>query len=111
MREELPAHHYVWRPQEGVWGPGRQGRSLSALSGCSCDAERLLRGAVPVRHCPLSSSHYPTCGDKSSKYFDEVLETMLTSKKYPEQRGAAYEPMRVSCLVRGINTLREYFAL
>jgi hypothetical protein len=48
-----------------------------------------------------------TCGDKSSKYFDQVLETMLTSKKYPEQRGAAYG---LAGLVqgRGINVLREY---
>ena len=48
-----------------------------------------------------------TCGDKSSKYFDEVLETMLTSKKYPEQRGAAYG-LAGLVLGRGINALREY---
>jgi hypothetical protein len=48
-----------------------------------------------------------TCGDKSNKYFEQVLETMLTSHKYPEQRGAAYG---LAGLVagRGINVLREY---
>ena len=58
-----------------------------------------------IAHClpPLIR----TCGDKSSKYFDEVLETMLTSKKYPEQRGAAYG-LAGLVLGRGINTLREY---
>lgn len=48
-----------------------------------------------------------TCGDKSSKYFDEVLETLMTSKKYPEQRGAAYG-LAGLVLGRGINVLREY---
>jgi hypothetical protein len=48
-----------------------------------------------------------TCGDKSSKYFDQVLETMLTTKKYPEQRGAAYG-LAGLVLGRGINVLREY---
>ncbi|KAL2132761.1 hypothetical protein VTI74DRAFT_3416 [Chaetomium olivicolor] len=48
-----------------------------------------------------------TCGDKSSKYFDDILETLLTSKKYPEQRGAAYG-LAGLVLGRGINVLREY---
>jgi hypothetical protein len=48
-----------------------------------------------------------TSGDKSSKYFDEVLETLMTSKKYPEQRGAAYG-LAGLVLGRGINVLREY---
>ncbi|KAL2145629.1 hypothetical protein VTI28DRAFT_6687 [Corynascus sepedonium] len=48
-----------------------------------------------------------TCGDKSSKYFDQVLETLLSSKKYPEQRGAAYG-LAGLVLGRGINVLREY---
>ncbi|KAK4098377.1 ARM repeat-containing protein [Parathielavia hyrcaniae] len=48
-----------------------------------------------------------TCGDKSSKYFDQVLETMLTSKKYPEQRGAAYG-LAGLVLGRGVSVLREY---
>ncbi|KAK4189693.1 putative transcription factor [Podospora australis] len=47
------------------------------------------------------------CGDKSSKYFDQVLETLMTSQKYPEQRGAAYG---LAGLVRGrgVSVLREY---
>src|SRR5436190_7608705 len=47
-----------------------------------------------------------TCGDKSSKYFDQILDTLFTSKKYPEQRGAAYG---LAGLVRGrgITVLRE----
>ncbi|KAH6613600.1 armadillo-type protein [Chaetomium sp. MPI-SDFR-AT-0129] len=48
-----------------------------------------------------------TCGDKSSKYFDQVLEIMLTSKQYPEQRGAAYG-LAGLVLGRGISVLREY---
>ncbi|KAK3305172.1 armadillo-type protein [Chaetomium strumarium] len=48
-----------------------------------------------------------TCGDKSPKYFDQVLDTLLTSKKYPEQRGAAYG-LAGLVLGRGIGVLREY---
>ncbi|KAL2172369.1 hypothetical protein VTG60DRAFT_6208 [Thermothelomyces hinnuleus] len=48
-----------------------------------------------------------TCGDKSSKYIDQVLETLLTSKNYPEQRGAAYG-LAGLVLGRGINVLKEY---
>ncbi|KAI0376886.1 translational activator GCN1 [Hypomontagnella monticulosa] len=48
-----------------------------------------------------------TCGDKSSKYFDQLIDTLLTSKKYAEKRGAAYG---LAGLVqgRGISALREY---
>ncbi|KAI8964275.1 ARM repeat-containing protein [Daldinia sp. FL1419] len=48
-----------------------------------------------------------TCGDKSSKYFDQLLNTLLTSKKYAEKRGAAYG---LAGLVqgRGISVLRDY---
>jgi hypothetical protein len=48
-----------------------------------------------------------TCGDKSSKYFDETLNTLLTSKKYAVQRGAAYG---IAGLVagRGITVLKDY---
>lgn len=47
-----------------------------------------------------------TCGDKSSTYFDQILNTLLTSKKYAAQRGAAYG---LAGLVRGrgICVLRE----
>ena len=48
-----------------------------------------------------------TCGDKSSKYFDQILETLLTSKKYAEQRGAAYG-LAGLVLGRGVGVLREY---
>ncbi|KAI0108039.1 ARM repeat-containing protein [Daldinia grandis] len=48
-----------------------------------------------------------TCGDKSSKYFEQLLDTLLTSKKYAEKRGAAYG---LAGLVqgRGISVLRDY---
>ncbi|KAK7746284.1 translational activator of GCN4 [Cytospora paraplurivora] len=48
-----------------------------------------------------------TCSDKSSKYFDQVLETLLTSKKYAEQRGAAYG-LAGLVLGRGITSLKDY---
>ncbi|RYP67071.1 hypothetical protein DL769_005859 [Monosporascus sp. CRB-8-3] len=48
-----------------------------------------------------------TCGDKSSKYFDQVLDTLLNSKKYAEKRGAAYG-LAGLVLGRGISVLREY---
>ncbi|KAK3332721.1 armadillo-type protein [Cercophora scortea] len=48
-----------------------------------------------------------TCSDKSSKYFNQILETLMTSKDYAIQRGAAYG---LAGLVsgRGIMALREY---
>ncbi|KAF3760981.1 ARM repeat-containing protein [Cryphonectria parasitica EP155] len=48
-----------------------------------------------------------TCGDKSSKYFDQVMETLLASKKYAEQRGAAYG-LAGLVLGRGITSLKDY---
>ena len=48
-----------------------------------------------------------TCGDKSSKYFDQIMETLLSSKKYAEQRGAAYG-LAGLVLGRGIGVLKEY---
>ncbi|KAG6015935.1 hypothetical protein E4U54_002694 [Claviceps lovelessii] len=47
------------------------------------------------------------CSDKSSKYFDQVLEELLNSKKYATQRGAAYG-LAGLVLGRGIASLREY---
>ncbi|EMR65229.1 putative translational activator gcn1 protein [Eutypa lata UCREL1] len=48
-----------------------------------------------------------TCGDKSSKYFDQVLDSLLNSKKYAEKRGAAYG-LAGLVLGRGIAVLRDY---
>lgn len=48
-----------------------------------------------------------TCGDKSSKYFDQVLEELLTTKKYAAQRGAAYG-LAGLVLGRGITSLKDY---
>ncbi|KAH8887821.1 ARM repeat-containing protein [Thozetella sp. PMI_491] len=48
-----------------------------------------------------------TSGDKSSKYFDEIMETLLTSKNYAVQRGAAYG-LAGLVLGRGIRVLRDY---
>jgi hypothetical protein len=45
-------------------------------------------------------------GDKSSKYFEPIMETLLTSKNYAAQRGAAYG---LAGLIqgRGISALRD----
>lgn len=48
-----------------------------------------------------------TCGDKSSQYFDQVLETLLSSKKYAVQRGAAYG-LAGLVMGRGITSLKDY---
>lgn len=48
-----------------------------------------------------------TCGDKSSKYFDQILDTLMSSKTYAAQRGAAYGLAGIVS-GRGINSLREY---
>ncbi|KAI0120993.1 armadillo-type protein [Xylariales sp. AK1849] len=48
-----------------------------------------------------------TCGDKSSKYFDQLLDTLWTSKKYASKRGAAYG-LGGLVLGRGISVLRGY---
>ncbi|PFH62979.1 hypothetical protein XA68_10730 [Ophiocordyceps unilateralis] len=47
------------------------------------------------------------CADKSSKYFDQVMDSLLNSKKYATQRGAAYG-LAGLVLGRGISTLRDY---
>ncbi|KAH6652528.1 armadillo-type protein [Truncatella angustata] len=48
-----------------------------------------------------------TCGDKSSKYFERVMDTLLNSKKYAEKRGAAYG-LAGLVLGRGVVIFREY---
>ncbi|KAI1811390.1 ARM repeat-containing protein [Poronia punctata] len=48
-----------------------------------------------------------TCGDKSSKYSDQLIETLLSSKNYAAKRGAAYG-LAGLVLGRGISVLREY---
>jgi len=75
------------------------GRLLATLSTPSETVQYAIAECLP----PLVR----TCGDKSSKYFDQILETLLTSKKYAEQRGAAYG-LAGLVLGRGINSLREY---
>ncbi|RDA86384.1 hypothetical protein CP532_1063 [Ophiocordyceps camponoti-leonardi (nom. inval.)] len=47
------------------------------------------------------------CADQSSKYFDQVMDQLLNSKKYATQRGAAYG-LAGLVLGRGISTLRDY---
>ncbi|KAK3316997.1 armadillo-type protein [Apodospora peruviana] len=46
-------------------------------------------------------------GDKSSKYFDQVLVTLMTSTNYAAQRGAAYG-LAGLVLGRGIKVLKDY---
>ena len=48
-----------------------------------------------------------TSGDKTSKYFDEVIETLMTSKNYAVQRGAAYG-LAGLVLGRGVKSLKDY---
>ncbi|KAF4867851.1 eIF-2-alpha kinase activator GCN1 [Colletotrichum sp. SAR 10_70] len=73
-------------------------RLLSTLSTPSETVQYAIAECLP----PLVQAY----GDKSSKYFQQVLETLLTSKKYAEQRGAAYG---LAGLVqgRGISSLKE----
>ncbi|KHN96161.1 50S ribosomal protein L19e [Metarhizium album ARSEF 1941] len=47
------------------------------------------------------------CSDQSSKYFGQVLDELLNSKKYANQRGSAYG-LAGLVLGRGIGSLREY---
>ncbi|EFX04322.1 heat-like protein [Grosmannia clavigera kw1407] len=48
-----------------------------------------------------------TCGDKSSKYFNQITETLMTAKNYAVQRGAAYGLAGLT-QGRGIAVLKEY---
>lgn len=79
--------------------PGVLERLLATLSTPSETVQYAVAECLP----PLVR----TCSDKSSKYFDQVLETLLTSKNYASKRGAAYG---LAGLIRGrgISALREY---
>ncbi|ROT36205.1 translational activator GCN1 [Sodiomyces alkalinus F11] len=74
-------------------------RLLATLSTPSETVQYAIAECLP----PLIKSR----GDQASQYFQQVLETLLTSKKYPEQRGAAYG---LAGLVRGrgISSLKDY---
>lgn len=79
--------------------PGVIERLLATLSTPSETVQYAVADCLP----PLVR----TCGDKSSKYFDQLLETLLSSKNYAAKRGAAYG---LAGLIRGrgISVLREY---
>ncbi|KAL8356249.1 hypothetical protein RB601_001522 [Gaeumannomyces tritici] len=74
-------------------------RLLATLSTPSEAVQYAIAECLP----PLVRS----CGNKASKYFEEIMETLLTSKKYAVQRGAAYG-LAGLVLGRGIIALREY---
>ncbi|KAI1749570.1 armadillo-type protein [Xylaria castorea] len=79
--------------------PGVLERLLTTLSTPSETVQDAVAECLP----PLVR----TCNDKSSKYFDQLLETLLASKNYAAKRGAAYG---LAGLIRGrgISVLREY---
>ncbi|KAI1291589.1 armadillo-type protein [Xylaria venustula] len=79
--------------------PGVLERLLATLSTPSETVQYAVAECLP----PLVR----TCSDRSSKYFDQVLETLLSSKNYAAKRGAAYG---LAGLIRGrgISVLREY---
>ncbi|KAI0437982.1 armadillo-type protein [Xylaria telfairii] len=79
--------------------PGVLERLLATLSTPSETVQYAVAECLP----PLVR----TCSDKSSKYFDQLLETLLASKNYAAKRGAAYG---LAGLIRGrgISALREY---
>ncbi|KAH6667023.1 translational activator GCN1 [Plectosphaerella plurivora] len=74
-------------------------RLIATLSTPSETVQYAIAECLP----PLIRAH----GDQSSKYFQQVMETLLTAKKYFEQRGAAYG---LAGLVqgRGIASLKDY---
>lgn len=74
-------------------------RLLATLSTPSEAVQYAIAECLP----PLIRS----CGNKASKYFEEIMETLLTSKKYAVQRGAAYG-LAGLVLGRGIVSLREH---
>ncbi|KAI3322621.1 ARM repeat-containing protein [Xylariaceae sp. AK1471] len=79
--------------------PGVLERLIATLSTPSETVQYAVADCLP----PLVR----TCGDKSSKYFEQLLETLLVSKNYAIKRGAAYG-LAGLILGRGISVLREY---
>ncbi|KAI1262663.1 ARM repeat-containing protein [Xylariaceae sp. FL1019] len=79
--------------------PGVVERLLATLSTPSETVQYAVADCLP----PLVR----TCADKSSKYFDQMMEMLLQSRKYAEKRGAAYG-LAGLILGRGISVLREY---
>ncbi|KAI0197898.1 armadillo-type protein [Astrocystis sublimbata] len=79
--------------------PGVLERLLTTLSTPSETVQYAVAECLP----PLVR----TCSDKTSKYFDQMMETLLRSKNYAAKRGAAYG---LAGLIRGrgISVLREY---
>ncbi|CAJ2503060.1 Uu.00g104540.m01.CDS01 [Anthostomella pinea] len=73
-------------------------RLLATLSTPSETVQYAVADCLP----PLVRSS----GDKSSKYFSQVLDTLLTSKNYAEKRGAAYG-LGGLVLGRGVSVLRD----
>lgn len=74
-------------------------RLLATLNTPSETVQYAIADCLP----PLIKSR----GEQASQYFQQVLDTLLTSKKYSEQRGAAYG---LGGLVRGrgISSLKDY---
>ncbi|KAI1331652.1 ARM repeat-containing protein [Xylariaceae sp. FL0255] len=79
--------------------PGVLERLLATLSTPSETVQYAVAECLP----PLVR----TCSDKSSKYFDQIMETLLQSKNYAAKRGAAYG-LAGLVLGRGVVVLREY---
>ncbi|KAI2640034.1 ARM repeat-containing protein [Xylaria nigripes] len=79
--------------------PGVLERLLATLSTPSEAVQYAVADCLP----PLVR----TCGEKSSKYFDQLSESLLVSKNYATKRGAAYG-LAGLILGRGISVLREY---
>lgn len=74
-------------------------RLLSTLSTPSETVQYAIADCLP----PLVRA----CSDRSSQYFERVLDELLNSKGYAQQRGAAYG-LAGLVLGRGIHSLREY---
>ncbi|KAF5004352.1 hypothetical protein FDECE_9156 [Fusarium decemcellulare] len=74
-------------------------RLVATLSTPSETVQYAIAECLP----PLINS----CPDQSSKYFGQIMEQLLTSKKYAVQRGSAYG-LAGLVMGKGISALREY---